>query len=311
MPEQSVSLSTPDGHQIRVHTFEPTEPDATLVIAHGMAEHSGRYTELARWLANRDIAVFIYDHRGHGSACHGEDLGHYADDQGWQKVTSDLARVIQWARERYPDTPLALLGHSMGSFIAQSYAQNHAHRQEAGIDRLILSATNRIQRAQLQASKAFIGTIAACYGKRHRSNAVAKMTFGKFNSLFRPNRTDYDWLSRDEQQVDRYATDPLCGFQCTTGLWLDFIGGMLSIDPRQWRKDLPVRLISGDCDPVGEMGKGIRQHYKNLQQAGIADVTLSLFPGGRHEMLNETNAAEVWQTLYQSLPGVSAPPENT
>lgn len=298
MPEQSVSLSAPDGHQIRVNAFEPPDTDVTLVIAHGMAEHSGRYADFARWLNGHRVAVFTYDHRGHGNNCPPGDLGHYADDQGWQKVTHDLALVIQHARACHPDRPLALLGHSMGSFIAQSCAQNHGAR----IDTLILSATNRIHRPQLTASKALIASIASCYGKRHRSSVVTKLTFGKFNALFRPNRTECDWLSRDERQVDRYASDPLCGFTCTTGLWLDFLDGMLSIDPQTWRKDLPVRLIAGDCDPVGEMGRGIRLHYNALQRAGVRDSTLTLFEGGRHEMLNEINADEVWQTVFQALP---------
>lgn len=297
MPEQSVSLSAPDGHAIRVNAFEPEEPVATLVIAHGMAEHSGRYSELARWLNDRQIAVFTYDHRGHGRDCPTDELGHYADEQGWQKVVSDLAQVIRHARERHPRHPLTLLGHSMGSFIAQSYVQSHGHT----IDRLVLSATNRIHRPQLQASRALIGAIAARHGRRHRSNTVVKLTFDKFNRRFRPNRTEYDWLSRDQAQVDRYASDPLCGFRCTTGLWLDFIGGMLSINPREWRRDIPVRLISGDCDPVGEMGKGVDRHYRNLQRAGIDDVTLTLFKGGRHEMLNEINANDVWQSLYRAI----------
>lgn len=298
MPEQSASLSAPDGHRIRVNAFEPTDPDVTLVIAHGMAEHSGRYAPFARWLNDRGVAVFTYDHRGHGGDCPPADLGHYADDHGWQKVTHDLGLVIQHARACYPDRPLALLGHSMGSFIAQSHAQS----QGASVDTLILSATNRIHRPHLQASRALIASIATCYGKRHRSETVARMTFGKFNRLFQPNRTECDWLSRDPAQVDRYASDPLCGFQCTTGLWLDFIGGMLSINPQTWRRDLPVRMIAGDCDPVGEMGKGIKRHYNALQRSGLKDSTLTLFEGGRHEMLNETNAGEVWQTVYQALP---------
>lgn len=302
MPEQSFTLSATDGHVIRVHGFIPSVTEAALVIAHGMAEHSGRYAALARWLADRKVAVFTYDHRGHGHHCPADDLGHYADEQGWQKVISDLASVVNLARGHAGDSPLALLGHSMGSFIAQSYVQSHGDR----IDLLILSATNRIHKPQLQASRALISGIAACHGRRHRSNTVATMTFGKFNRQFRPNRTDADWLSRDEEQVDRYLNDPLCGFQCTTGLWLDFIGGMLALEPRTWRQDLPIRMISGDCDAVGEMGKGVRLHQQALTKAGIKDVTLQLFPGGRHEMFNETNAEEVWDALFNTLPGGSA-----
>jgi alpha-beta hydrolase superfamily lysophospholipase len=121
------------------------------------------------------------------------------------------------------------------------------------------------------------------------------MTFGQFNRAFRPNRTGSDWLSRDVEQVDRYEADPSCGFDCTVGLWQDFIGGMLSIRPATWHRDLPVHLLSGTADAVGEMGKGVRQHFQTIRESGIEQVTLRLFDGGRHEMLNETNRMEVWR----------------
>jgi alpha-beta hydrolase superfamily lysophospholipase len=123
------------------------------------------------------------------------------------------------------------------------------------------------------------------------------MTFEQFNRKFRPNRTDADWLSRDPDQVDRYIADPLCGFDCTVGLWWDFIGGMLRLSPSAFRKDLPVHLFSGTADAVGEMGHGVRRHFQAIREAGAEKVTLRLFEGGRHEMLNETNRDEVWDYL--------------
>ena len=143
-----------------------------------------------------------------------------------------------------------------------------------------------------------IGLIRLLRGKRHRSPLITRMTFEQFNRRFRPNRTHADWLSRDPHQVDAYVADPLCGFQCSTGLWLDFIGGMLAIKPPTWRKDLPVHLFSGTADAVGEMGRGVRQHFQAIREAGVGHVTLRLFEGGRHEMLNETNRDEVWQYLH-------------
>lgn len=295
--EQALNLASQDSHVITGSVFCPDTPVSVLVIAHGMAEHAGRYTGFARWLAERGIAVVTFNHRGHGPACPGDQLGQYSDTDGWGKVVDDLNQVLLNARERFPGIPLVLLGHSMGSFIAQSCAQQHSR----SLDCLILSATNRIHRPQLWASKALIGGIRRLYGNDHKSPVIAKMTFTKFNRLFRPNRTSCDWLSRDTTRVDQYVLDPFCGFECTAGLWHDFIKGMLTINPAKWRKDLPVYLFSGSDDPVGEMGKGITRHAQNIRNAGVLETSLQLFEGGRHEMLNETNAGEVREYVLSLL----------
>ena len=297
MQEQNLSLTSQDSHVITGKVFCPDTPHYALVIAHGMAEHAERYADFSRWLAKRNIAVITFNHRGHGHACPADQLGHYSDVDGWGKVIDDLKRVLLDARERFPGIPLALLGHSMGSFIAQSCAQEHP----GSLDCLILSATNRIHRPQLWASGALISGILRLYGNHHRSPAIAKMTFGKFNRLFQPNRTTCDWLSRDSAQVDQYVADPLCGFECTTGLWHDFIQGMLAIDPSKWRKDLPVHLFAGSDDPVGEMGKGITRHAQNIRKTGVLKTSLRLFEGGRHEMLNETNSGDVREYVLSLL----------
>jgi alpha-beta hydrolase superfamily lysophospholipase len=291
--EHPLTLNAGDGHEITGRVFIPAAPTASLVISHGMAEHGDRYQPMARWLGENGIAVITYHHRGHGPSCPSENLGHYSDRDGWARVVADLHQVVEHTRSRLPGLPVNLLGHSMGSFIAQAYAQIHGDN----LDTLILSATNRIDRGQLLASRSLIGLIRLVRGKRHRSQLVAKMTFEKFNRTFRPNRTDADWLSRDPLQVDRYIADPLCGFECTVGLWWDFIGGMLRLSPAAYRKDLPVHLFSGTADAVGEMGRGVRRHFQAIREAGAENVTLRLFEGGRHEMLNETNREEVWDYL--------------
>ncbi len=296
MNTQPLTLTAPDGHPTRLQFCWPDQPQGVLVISHGMAEHSGRYRELARWLAGQGLAVVTFDHRGHGAGIAPDRLGHYGDRQGWASVVGDLHRVVSATREHFPGLPVHLFGHSMGSFIAQAFAQRHGD----DIDSLILSATNRIHRPELILSRLLVGVLAQVRGRRHRSPLMTRLTFGKFNRQFRPNRTTCDWLSRDTGQVDQYLADPLCGFDCSLGLWQDFIGGMLSIDPHLWRKDLPVHLFAGTDDPVGEMGTGVRRHFQTIRDAGIETVTLRLFDGGRHEMLNETNRNEVWQYL-QSL----------
>lgn len=317
MITHTFSLDAADGALLHGFLIAPEHPDSVLVIAHGMAEHAGRYQPLAQWLAARGVAVIACNHRGHGPEEPIDTLGHYDDHNGWQKVTDDLHQVLQHARRLYPERPVRLLGHSMGSFIAQSVAQQYPD----SLDALILSATNRIHRPELVPSRLLVGLIRAFRGRRYRSPLIASLTFGKFNRAFAPARTDHDWLSRDPDQVDRYLADPHCGFLCTAGLWYDFLGGMLAIRPEWWRRDLPVHLFGGSRDPVGEMGRGLRAHFQAIRDAGVQSVTLRLFDGGRHEMLSETNALDVWQYLAglcQARPnstdsgpvGAAAPPAN-
>ncbi|MCZ4283842.1 MULTISPECIES: alpha/beta fold hydrolase [Marinobacter] len=297
MDLQESFINSPDHHRIPLLSWAAEAPSAVLVIAHGMAEHAARYQPLALWLNQQGVSVIAIQHRGHGPHCPETDLGHYADHKGWQKVVDDLQQVVVHARKQHPDLPLTLFGHSMGSFIAQAFSQQYGDQ----IDRLILCATNRIDKPKLRASLALVRSLRALRGKRHHSRLIDNMTFGAFNKAFSPNRTSHDWLSRDPQQVDRYLRDPLCGFPCTAGLWSDFIGGMLTINPKTWRKDLPIHLLAGDSDPVGEMGHGFNRHVANLRGAGLLVASDRLFPGARHELVNETNADEVWHHILDCL----------
>lgn len=286
-------LTATDQHDIPVKVWRGRHPRAVLVISHGMAEHAGRYAPLAEWLTEHDVAVVAVEHRGHSDHCPDEDLGHFADRDGWNKLVTDLHRVVQYARSLEPSCPLTLFGHSMGSFIAQSYIQRFGD----DIDALVLCATNRIDRPKLRISKLLVDAIKAIKGPRYISPWVNQLSFGAFNRGFAPNRTTHDWLSRDPNQVDAYLEDAYCGFECTLQLWSDFIGGMLTIDPKQWPKNVPVHLMSGTDDPVGEMGKGIRRHIDSIRAAGVQVESARLFEGGRHELINEINAREVWEHL--------------
>ncbi|MDX1461309.1 MAG: alpha/beta fold hydrolase [Xanthomonadales bacterium] len=297
MEPQERFIPSTDDHQIPLLCWLPDQPVAVLVIAHGMAEHAARYQRLAKWLNERNVAVFAIQHRGHGPHCLPDTQGHYRDARGWAAVIGDLNEAIRYAGSLFQGLPLNLFGHSMGSFIAQAYTQQHGDQ----IDSLLLCATNRIDRVKLGSALGLVKVIGTFRGKRYRSALVDNLSFGTFNKAFAPNRTSHDWLSRDERQVDRYLDDPLCGFHCTVGLWGDFIGGMLSLKPRRWRRDLPVHLMAGDQDPVGEMGAGVRRHAANLRKAGVAVASERLFPGARHELVNETIADEVWQHIHDCL----------
>lgn len=286
-------LNAPDNHEIPVRMWRPHRVDNILVIAHGMAEYCERYAPLADWLVESNIAVVALNHRGHGMDCPDQDLGHYADRRGWDKVIGDLDQTITWAKQQLPGAPVTLFGHSMGSFISQSYLQSHP----SAVSQVILMSTNRINRPLLNAARLLVNGIKLVRGPRVTSPTIEALSFGSFNKAFRPNRTEFDWLSRDHDQVDAYIADPYCGFDCTTQLWADFIGGMLSIRYQQWPESVPVHLLSGTDDPVGEQSKGIRRMVREMTQAKRPPATFKLYEGGRHELVNETNAMEVWSDL--------------
>ena len=281
-----------DGHEIPIRVWRPNTVDKILVIAHGMAEYCERYAPLAEWLTQSNIAVVALNHRGHGMDCVDEDLGFFADHFGWSLVIEDLHKTIAFARKEIPDVPVTLFGHSMGSFIAQNYVEQHKD-----VDQLILGSTNRINRPKLAGSLLLLSFIKFFKGKRGTSAFVDYLSFGVFNNKFRPVRTESDWISRDTEHVDAYVADPYCGFPCTLLLWQDFISGMLSINPRKWPVSMPIHFISGSHDPVGEFGKGIQLLVNQVKRKGKNVCSFKLYPEARHELVNESNADEVWADI--------------
>ncbi|MEJ2043964.1 MAG: alpha/beta fold hydrolase [Reinekea sp.] len=286
-------LRTEDQHDIPLRLWRPKNVSQILVIAHGMAEYCERYSAMAEWLIEYNIAVVALNHRGHGMDCHEGDLGFFAESHGWQKVLDDLDAVIRYTKSEMKGIPITLLGHSMGSFIAQSYIQQHTK----AVDNLILMSTNGIKYGQIKVAKAIVGLLKLIQGPKARSKFLDKMSFGSFNSHFKPNRSDFDWLSRDNAHVDAYVNDPYCGFLCTNQMWWDLLGGFISIDIHKWPKQLPLYLLSGADDPLGERGKGITRLKNNIQSAGLNLIDFKLYPGARHELVNETNALEVWEDI--------------
>ncbi|WP_320824350.1 alpha/beta hydrolase [Reinekea sp.] len=290
-------LSAPDGHQIPIRFWRPRTARHILVIAHGMAEYCERYTALAEWLNEADIAVIALNHRGHGMDCADSELGYFADHRGWSRLVDDLHQAVGFAQEQLPDCPVTLLGHSMGSFIGQSYLQAYGH----SLNQVIFSATNRINRPKVLASRLLIAVLIAIRGRRAPSALVDFLGFGQFNRRFRPTRTASDWLSRDTEQVDAYVDDPYCGFPCSLALWQDLLGGMLTLKPTRLPKTVPIHLLSGSADALGEFGQGILRFADQLRRADRPLVTFKLYPGARHEVINETNADEVWSDIRELI----------
>lgn len=288
-------LEAADGHRVLTDCWSPSGTEtvrAVVQVLHGLGEHAARYERFAVECVANGYAVVAHNHRGHGETCDGDSLGHFADESGWDKVIADAKLVQDDVLTRFPGVPLVLMGHSMGSYIAQSFVMRHAEN----VDALILSASTWSPRLKAWLGHMVAGLLAWRQGARAKSAFLDRMSFGDFNRRFAPNRTDFDWLSRDEAEVDSYIADPLCGAPSSNRLWQDVTGGLLEITSRKaLRKipgSLPVLITGGELDPVGGAGR-LGRLADQYRVSGHGDVTLKVYPGGRHEMLNETNRDEV------------------
>ena len=288
-------LTASDGREIKLFAWLPEqEVRYVMVLSHGMAEHIQRYETFALACNAAGIAVYGANHRGHGDDA--EVLGHYADDDGWLKVIRDLDLIIDTVAKRHI-VPLILFGHSMGSFIAQQYAILHGSK----LNGLILSGSNYQNPIMYKLASLVSRVEKFRIGGRAPSPFLDFVSFGAFNSKFKPNRTPSDWLSRDPKQVDKYINDDYCGFACSPQFWLDFMSGLINISQKseiaKIPNQLPIYIFSGDKDPVGLQGKGVLALEQHIANNGCQQVQRKLYSGGRHEMLNESNANEVFSDV--------------
>ena len=290
---------------IEIHVYEwlpDTEPKAILQIAHGMAEHAARYANFAEFLTNNGYAVYANDHRGHGkTAGNVEKLGFFAEKDGWSFVMHDMYKLTLEIKKRNPDKAVFLFGHSMGSFLSRYYITQYA----SDIKGVILSGTGGHPGILGNIGVFITKMLIAFYGKKAQSPLMSKLSFGEFNKVFKPNRTEYDWLSRDDAQVDKYVADPFCGTVFTTGFYKDMLKGLLDVSTQksidEIPENLPIYLFSGNNDPVGENGKGVKEVYEKYKKAGIKNVSIKLYENARHETLNETNNDEVYNDILKWL----------
>lgn len=271
------------------------ETRAIVQLVHGMAEHIGRYDRVARALNAAGYLAAGRSHRGHGPQA--ERLGWFAQENGWDALVEDAHSFSQEIRKQYPHLPFILLGHSMGSFVSREYALRYGKELSA----LVLSGTGSYGRGLCTFARA----AARLSPPTKPAKLVDHLAFSGHNKPFAPNRTPFDWLSRDGAEVDKYIADPYCGFMFTGAAFADFFGGLKRLtDTKRLSslpKVLPVYFLSGDQDPVGQMGKGVEKAAAQLKNAGLKDVTVKLYPGGRHEMFNEINRQEVYDDLIAWL----------
>lgn len=300
-----ITFSSSDG----VHTCyaslwlpEQGEPRAMIQIVHGVAEYVGRYDHFARFLTDHGYAVCGEDHLGHGrTGAQDGKFGYFGKRGGWDLVTADVRRLRQLMGEQHPNIPYILLGHSMGSFLTRTYLC----RYPGTVDGAILSGTGQESALLVGCGKLLASLIGRFKGMDYSSTLVNDLSLGAYNKQFRPNRTTADWICRDEAVVDRYLADPFCTFIPTVGMYRDMLGGLQYIaSPRalsQMDPDTPVYLFSGDQDPVGANGAGVKKVYGYFKEHGTKDLSLKFYAGGRHEMLNEINREEVYADVLAWL----------
>ncbi|WP_442604091.1 alpha/beta hydrolase [Paenibacillus sp. KN14-4R] len=305
MITEKFTFMDPQNNDIFVYCWKPeaeVEPRGVVQIAHGMAEHAYRYKELAKQLTAAGYFVFANDHRGHGrTALSPDDYGYIGYD-GFYWMVHNLGQLSELIRDRHKDLPLILMGHSMGSFMVQKYMYTYPEN----VDAFILSGTNGKQ-SSLQLS---LGIMLARMqskrkGERHRSLLMNSLSFGSFNRSFKPNRTEFDWLSRDEEIVDQYIDDPMTGSVFTAAFFRDFLSTLKELHKRKNMdripRDKPVYIFAGDKDPVGGNGKGILDLVARYNKLGLTNFSYKLYPEARHETLNEINREEVMKDLIEKI----------
>ena len=307
MQAEAFELATPDHHCIRGTLWLPSGSVLGVIeIFHGLGEHHRRYARFAGQASARGLAVVAHDHRGHGP--HAEEQGHFADRGGWQLLTDDGLLVNDMIGDRYPGLPIVLIGHSMGSYIAQFFSLQHDYRLTA----LVLSASTWPNKALLLPGRILARIESWRLGIRGKSALLDKLGFGDFNKAFAPARTELDWLSRDEAEVDAYIDDPLCGGPYSCGLWIDLLGGLKAIASDsalgRIRSELPLLLTGGAEDPVGGQ-QGITDLALHYSKSGHTCVSTRIYDDGRHEMFNEVNrdefTADVLNWIEEQLPTVT------
>jgi alpha-beta hydrolase superfamily lysophospholipase len=270
-----------------------------VVIVHGMAEYANRYDRFARFLCSNGYAVYANDHRGHGFTLNNSKIGFFAKKDGWELILSDLNKVINVVKERHPDLHITLFGHSMGSLLARTYAIDYGVK----IDKLVISGT-AFDKGLLTNIGLVLAKILCRLVRPHTpSHLLTFLTFATANKTYKNKRTKFDFISRDEAEVDKYIKDPLCGFVCSNAFYVDLLTGLKYIhkdeNVKRIPKQLPILIISGDDDPVGDYGKGVEKAYQQIKASGCDNVTFKLYPGARHELVNETNYQEVYSDVVQ------------
>ena len=302
MKKDEFYFPSKDGNT-EIHTIEwkpEGEVRAVLQLCHGMVEYVDRYDEFARFLCEKGFYVVGNDHLGHGKSVQSKsEYGYFSDRYGNTCLIGDIHTLRQRIAAKYPDVPYFILGHSMGSALTRQYMELYGNGL-AGV--ILIGVTADHSNLSLRLGRAICKVAALFRGWHFRSKLVDNMAIGAYNRHFKPAETRADWVTSDPEKLQEYVHDPLCAFMFTVKAYYNMLLGMQKIKRKEAvfmiPKTLPLLLAAGSDDPVGAFGKGVRKIFERYKRAGIKDITLQLYPGDRHELLNETDRQQIYEDLY-------------
>ena len=276
------------------------EPKAIIQIVHGMAEHGERYAEIAEYFNTQGFSVVMDDHMGHGKSIpegKEENQGYFGEEDGDVHLVEDEATLTDMLKDEFPDVPVILFGHSMGSFITRRYLAFFADKLAGAVICGTAGANPAVKLGYALAKRE-----RKKKGSQHKSTFIDKMAFGSYNKKTE-KRTDFDWLTKDEAIVDAYLADPLCGFLFTVAGYMDMFKLLMFVNDASWYeqvpKDLPMLVTAGHDDPVGAYGKGPKEVYAKLRASGHSKTDMNLYKTDRHEIHNETDRQQVYEDLVK------------
>ena len=287
-------LTTADNHQTFVRNWTIEQPKAIVQIVHGMNEHSKRYDEFARFLNDKGFTVYATDHRGHGHSALDEERVGYIGENGFHLMVNDEHELFQHIHAQYPHLPHFLLGHSMGSFIAQRYIQLYGH----GLAGTVLIGSGG-PRGDFKLGERLSEIIEKATGDK-RIKTLDRIIFNGYNSRF-IKRTGFEWLANDTDVINRFLSDPYCGHIFPPSFFRQFLNFMQFIfrheEVEKVPASLPILILSGSNDPVGQYGKGTEKLFKQYQSIGVENLTYKLYPDERHEILNDFNRHRIFEDI--------------
>lgn len=274
------------------------EIKAVLQISHGVTEYIERYEEFAKFMTENGIMVVGNDHLGHGLSVEKSASPMYFGPRGsWEYAVRDLLNVYELVKSDHPNVGYYILGFSMGSFLVRKLLIDYPSK----IDAAILMGTGQIGKIPTALGLLAAKSEAAKVGENNTSEGIESLTFGTYNKRFAPNKTKFDWLCSDEESLAEYAKDPKIGGPMSAGLFREMLYGMeytrKSSNVKKMRKSMPILIMSGEDDSVGDCGKGVRKVYKSFKKAGMVDVKIKLYPSLRHDLLHEVNRKEIFRDI--------------
>jgi len=300
LAELTINLKANDNHVISVYCWDKVEkPRAVLQIFHGMAEHAGRYARLAKFLNSQNIIVFGDDHRGHGKTSQLNGKPGVIGKNGFYNIVEDEYMITKMLKEKYPNIPIFLFTHSFGSFVGQEYITKYGNE----IDGVILCGSAAQIGPEFKFAKILALIQVKLLGEEKEAKLLEKLSFGSYIKKIHNPRSASDWISSDPDEVKKYIDDKYCGFTCSTGFYYYFTDGLINLYRNdklaQIPKTLPIYIISGQEDPVGQYGKRVKELYDIYKALGLSDLNIKLYQGSRHELLNELNRDEVTEDILK------------